>query len=225
MHTIQSTRFHNAAAHQAGWQPRTSNTPVSSDIVFIGTFGTTATALTPAPLRVTDPALLDHLRTLPARVERGGSTNLTAGLDLAIGFLTTQPLPLKKLVVIGDGEANADADKIDDRALALRQHRITARCIDVGAGAGKITLEKIALMTVKGEYAAAKSYASLVAFLHGKRPNHGGQTRTAAVAMLIDVSPSMTSAFLDEPITRIVAAQRAAAQFISMQAKLFGGKQ
>lgn len=200
-----------------------ASAPVSQDLVWLGVFATTAETLTPSALQVTSPDVLAHLRTLPSRVGRWGGTNLTAGIDAALRFLAAVPRPLgRKLTIIGDGEANIGAHELPARGQLLRQHWVAVRCIDVGNGAGRATLSGVAAATVGGRYDVASEYGQLAAFVGARGRSH--QSRTFATALLVDVSPSMSAPFA-VGMTRIEAAQRAAAEWVSTQAKLYGGRQ
>lgn len=199
---------------------------ISSDIVYLASFGTVAKPITAAPMQITDPKVITSLQVLPGHLEMAnGATNLTAGIRLARSILVKLPKSLlRKLVIIGDGEANTEVAALPSEIAALKHDWITARCVDVGNGTGRATLQAIADGTVNGKYAEAITFAQLVEFLQTRSPRHRyAQQRTAATCILVDVSPSMGAMLPDGSMTRILAAQRAAAQWLSVQATFYRG--
>ena len=217
------TETRHPAAPRTGRPIQNSTVPVSPDLVWLATFDSVATVLTPQPLPVTSPEVLDHIRTLPSRLNRNGATNLTAAIDAALQVLANLPRPLgRRLTIIGDGEANRDQDKLADRALALRQNWVSARCIDVGNGAGRATLSMISGLTVGGYYDVAADYSEL-ARLIGARKKAQPQRRTCANVVLVDTSWSMSSPF-HQDMNRIEAAQRACAEWVATMISLYGGR-
>jgi hypothetical protein len=127
---------------------------------------------------------------------------------------------VKKLVVIGDGEAD-DAAQCQEEAGLCRESWISIESVNVGGKAGEATLRSIASMTVGGRYYEASSFAALSAALTGSsaRPHQ----RQGITCVLVDVSSSMDWAMPSDPSRRrILAVVEALEQLVIAKRNCFG---
>ncbi len=99
-----------------------------------------------------------------ARLRTGGSTNITAGLELALSLLqkewTHLPRAVRRCILLSDGEHNEGADPITAGTVKrLLQGEVVVDCIAIGNG--EELLRRIARET-SGEFVRCSDFAQLL---------------------------------------------------------------
>jgi Mg-chelatase subunit ChlD len=208
--------------HTPDQQHRPIATPhqgvVPADLLAIYTFADKSNQLLP-PTSINDARALEIPRSLPKLT--GGYTNLAPAIAMSRKLLSMSNRSLiKKIVVIGDGEAS-DAALCPVEAGLCREAYISIEAINVGGKDGEATLRSIAAMTVGGRYFEAKTFQALTSALTGSvARNH---RRQGITAVLVDVSSSMDWVLPSDPSrTRIQAVVDALTGLVITKRHCFG---
>jgi Mg-chelatase subunit ChlD len=164
-------------------------------VLAIAGFGAGAfVILPPTPVvRFTDYSRIDALAGRYFKAE--GSTNLAAGLDLALGWITDQRAPsCRRVIVLTDGEANTGVDRLPALATRLKAAHATVSIIYVGSPSGANGVKLLAERTVGGTFASAADVADIARRLNVSAAPalRAGNNRRWLNVVLVDVSASMT---------------------------------
>lgn len=145
---------------------------------------------------------------LPGRIHRlpghisGRCTNIAAGIKTSVDMLEQTPNGRqKRIVLLSDGGANADVDRIIPEACRARANGIKIDCIAFGPTAPTETLKRIASASGNGKMIAVNSLRGLTDALVANdnttspsQPRHHAET----TVYCIDTSGSMTLPMPDD---------------------------
>jgi Mg-chelatase subunit ChlD len=205
-------------SHQQFRQHSAPQGAVAPDLLAIYTYASESRQILP-PTSINDARAIEIPKTLPRLT--GGFTKLQPAIAMARNLLALSNRSLiKKLVVIGDGEAD-DAAQCQVEAGLCRESWISIESINVGGKNGEATLRSIASMTVGGRYFEASSFAALSSALTGSfaRPHQ----RQGITVVLCDVSGSMDWELPADPSrSRIMAVVEALEQLVIAKRHCFG---
>lgn len=192
---------------------------VPADLLAVFTFASESNQLLP-PTSINDARALEIPRNLSKLT--GGGTNMAPALAMGRKLLAMSNRDLiKKIVIIGDGEAN-DAALCPSEAGLCRESYISIEAINVGGKDGGATLRSIAAMTVGGRYYEASTFQALSAALTGSAARR--HLRRGITCVLVDVSGSMDWAMPSDPSrTRIQAVVDALTGLVITKRHCFGG--
>jgi len=202
-------------------QPVVSNHTPPDRIALVG-FATRAHILA-APAFPAAPSIIDAIRNkLTAESSSiGSSTNITAGLRLAVSLLANAPRGFRKRAwLLSDGQPNEEASEIFPQVEVLRANWINLNCIAFGDDADEALLRRMAASTHNGHFFKASDVATLSAAFTGVRQRrHSIATKPEMTVFVLDQSGSMWDAIGSQRKIDVVA--EALANLVHQKKQLF----
>ena len=193
---------------------------VPPDLISVVTFGDTA--ILELPLTgIHEHRVIRALDNITDAKLRG-QTNITDALILGAQQLAhVKANVFKRILLIGDGEANVRADVLTATVALMPKARIRLDCISAGSKTATAALGKLAAMTVKGICQEAHSATALANLILAQVPAKAMHRVQGATVLCIDCSSSMLEEMKDG-VCRIDACRLAAHAFVAKHRHLFG---
>jgi hypothetical protein len=153
------------------------------------------------PTRIGEPGVVRRTKELaePRRF-KGGSTNLSAGLDLALDQIGAWKGDwVKRIVIVSDGEPTDEVHRLSGLGDRARSAHASICAIHIGDGNNQV-LRDLVGRTRGGWFDAVGSFNALVQSIRrAGQVDRGGNGRRALVIVLVDTSSSMSSPFPGAP--------------------------